>query len=70
MKSINPNAVLRGETNLKPGDAFICEVERNEGWVAIRYTPNARPKAVGGWKHFTFIKYGNYETVTEAVMSV
>jgi hypothetical protein len=31
----DPNAVMRGETTLQPGDTFIAESEDNHGFAAI-----------------------------------
>ena len=57
MDTIDPNAVLRGETNVKPGDAFLTECEKQEKFVAMRFDPQV-PEPDKAYKHFKVLAVG------------
>lgn len=54
-----PNSILRGETDVQPGDTFIAPFEGNDGWAAMRYTPllpDDSPQPA--WKNFETLGRG------------
>lgn len=61
----DPNAILRGETKVRPGDTFIVEDGRMKGFTAFRYTPQT-PEPPRAHMHFTFLGRGSLDTCRKA----
>lgn len=57
-----PKAILRGETEVSPGDTFIQESEDGMGFAAMRYTPKEAMPPRLAWKNFTLLARGTWET--------
>jgi hypothetical protein len=58
---LDPNAVLRGETQVVTGDTFIQESIDMCGFAAMRYTPKS-PEPPKAYMHFEVLATGTWDT--------
>lgn len=68
---VDCNAVLRGQTEVFPGDTFIDET-RGEGFIAFQYTPLPRDSEDKAYKNFKTLHvgtFGNCERIAKSKLN-